>query len=142
MVMFFFVWFVFFFSPRYNCSTVYFLESFMFQNKLNKNAAGVCSEEHRSGAPSRCTPDPITGDAYLSGLAIFPARKKGVASAIPFGPLGPGFAKIAAGAVQLPRLSLPSQRYWCWIRRRGDPCGRPQAFPLPGGRWLAARPDG
>ena len=45
------------------------------RRQSNQNAAGVCSEAHRSGAPSRCTPDPITGDAYLQGEAEFPARK-------------------------------------------------------------------
>ena len=120
----------------------------------------------------RLSPDPITGDALLFDVAEFPARKNGVASALPSGPLGPGFAKIAAGAVQKLRLGFPNQRSRCWIRRRGGPCGRPrwirnqlsvlfvgaaisrpQAFPLQGGRcpqrgrmrvpsWLARPPAG
>ena len=98
---------------------------------------------------------PITGDALLFDVAEFPARKNGVASALPSGPLGPGFAKIAADAVQKLRLGFPNQRSRCWIRRRGGPCGRPrwirnqlsvlfvgaaisrpQAFPLQGGRTI------
>ena len=59
-------------------------------------------------------------------VAEFPARKNGVASALPSGPLGPGFAKIAAGAIQKLRLGFPNQRSRCWIRRRGGPCGRPR----------------
>ena len=43
--------------------------------EIHQNAAGVCSEEHRSGAPSRRTPDPITRDAYLLNFTKFPARK-------------------------------------------------------------------
>ena len=115
---------------------------------------------------------PITGDALLFDVAEFPARKNEVASALPSGPLGPGFAKIAADAVQKLRLGFPNQRSRCWIRRRGGPCGRPrwirnqlsvlfvgaavsrpQAFPLQGGRcprrgrmrvpsWLARPPAG
>ena len=73
----------------------------------------------------RLTPDPITGDALLLDVAGFPARKKGVASAIPSGPLGPGFAKIAAGAVPHLRLGFPNQRSWSGFRCRGDPCGGP-----------------
>src|SRR5699024_8505934 len=37
------------------------------------------------------------------------------------GPLGPGFAKLAAGAVPLPRLALPSRCGWCWGVGRGLP---------------------
>ena len=37
------------------------------------------------------------------------------------GPLGPGFAKMAAGAVPLPRLALPSRCGWCWGVGRGLP---------------------
>ena len=51
--------------------------------------------------------------------------------AIPSGPPGPGFAKIAAGAVPLPRLALPSKRSRCWIRRRGGCPHPPASLPLP-----------
>ena len=37
------------------------------------------------------------------------------------GPLGPGFTKMAAGAVPLPRLALPSRCGWCWGVGRGLP---------------------
>ena len=72
------------------------------------------------------SPDPITVVAYLLGFAIFPARKNGVVSAISSGPLGPGFAKIAAAAISQLRLSLPNQRSRSVFPRRGDPCGRPE----------------
>ena len=82
-------------------------------------------------------------------------------SAIFSGPLGPGIPKIEAGAAPPPRLTLPSQRsrfVFCVgatarvarkpsplgegaerseadeVGRGGTP-GRPQAFPLQGGRW-------
>ena len=58
-------------------------------------------------------------------------------SAIQSGPLGPGYAKIVAAAAPQLRLALPNQRSRCGSRRRGDPCGRPIAFPFRGG-WLAA----
>ena len=53
------------------------------RRQSNQNAAGVCSEEHRSGAPSRRTPDPhyegrvpaefykISGAQNLSGISQF-----------------------------------------------------------------------
>ena len=80
----------------------------------------------------RLSPDPITGDALLFDVAEFPARKNGVASALPSGPLGPGFAKIAAGAVQKLRLGFPNQRSRCWIRRRGG-YQPPASLPPPRG---------
>ena len=48
--------------------------------------------------------------------------------AVPSGPLGPGFAKIAAAAVPVPRLALPNQRLRCGFRRRGG-------CPHPPARW-------
>ena len=50
-------------------------------------------------------------------------------SATPPGPLGPGFAKIFAIAVPLPRLALPSQRSWCVYRRRGAHCAPAKPSP-------------
>ena len=37
---------------------------------------------------------------------------------------------MATGAVPLLRLGLLSQRYWCWIRRRGGSMW-PPAYPIP-----------
>ena len=50
------------------------------RRQSNQNAAGDAADGLRLRfAPPRSigllSPDPITGDAYLSGLAIFPARK-------------------------------------------------------------------
>ena len=50
-------------------------------------------------------------------------------SAVSSGPLGPDIPKIAVGPIPRPRLAFLSQRSWFCSRRRGDPCGRPQAFP-------------
>ena len=47
-------------------------------------------------------------------------------SAVPSGPLGPGFAKIAAAAAPQPRLALPNQRLRRGFRRRGG-CPHPPA---------------
>ena len=142
------------------------------RRQRNQNAAGGRLRMDTSCPYSPYPRSPITGDALLFDVAEFPARKNGVASALPSGPLGPGFAKIAADAVQKLRLGFPNQRSRCWIRRRGGPCGRPrwirnqlsvlfvgaavsrpQAFPLQGGRcprrgrmrvpsWLARPPAG
>ena len=69
---------------------------------------------------------------YPSGWAVTSRRAKFEwLSAIPAGPLGPGFAKIVAGAVPLPRLALPSKRSRCWIRRRGGCPHPPASLPLP-----------
>ena len=65
--------------------------------------------------------------------------------AVPSGPLGPGFAKIAAAAAPQPRLALPNQRLRCDFRRRGG-CPHPPApkcSASPVGATLAvARPWG
>ena len=91
----------------------------------NQNATGDAADGHFVPI-GPLSPDPITVDAYLLGFAIFPARKNGVVSAISSGPLGPGFAKIAATAISQLRLSLPNQRSRSVFPRRGDPCGRPE----------------
>ena len=98
---------------------------------------------------------PLRGTRTCQVLQYFRRAKFEWLSAIPSGPPGPGFAKIAAGAVPLSRLALPSKRSWCWIRRRGGcphppavlgnrplssvgaAISRPQAFPLAGGRCRA-----
>ena len=93
--------------------------------EITQNATGDAAVGHFVPI-GPLSPDPITGDAYLLGFAIFPARKNGVVSAISSGPLGPGFAKIAATAISQLRLSLPNQRSRSVFPRRGDPCGRPE----------------
>ena len=52
-------------------------------------------------------------------------------SAVPSGPLGPGYAKIAAAAAPQPRLALPNQRLRRGFRRRGG-------CPHPPARWKIA----
>ena len=53
-------------------------------------------------------------------------------SAIPPGPLGPGFAKIAAVAVPQQRLALPNQHLWCVSAVGAAFAAAHRAFPLPG----------
>ena len=51
------------------------------RRQSNQNATGVCSKSR--------TPDPVTGDAYLLGFAIFPARGN-LSGALRFHPAPPG----------------------------------------------------
>ncbi len=103
--------------------------------KEPKDAGGRRRGELRS--PMTAFPQaPITGVIPWGRQGISGAQNLSGGLRFPPGPLGPGFPKIAFGAIQILRLALPNQRYWCWIRRRGDPCGRPKAFPL-GGRCRA-----
>ena len=73
------------------------------------------------------SPDPIYGGYPLKWAEHFRRAKSEWPSAIQSGPLGPGFAKIAAGAIPFVRLALPSQRCWCksWREAQGPPLHRP-----------------
>ena len=78
---------------------------------------------------------PLRGTHSCLMLLDFRRAKSEWSLAIPSGPTGAlGLQKFRVYAIPRLRLALPSQRYRCRIRRRGDPCGRPQAFPLQGGR--------
>ena len=91
------------------------------------------------------SPDPITGVIPLSGQNISGAQNQECLSAVPSGPTG-GLSRreIGTGAVSLPRLPLPNQRYWCefWRAHAMRPYGfrrtvgaaisRPKAFPFRG----------
>ena len=80
-------------------------------------------------------PVPHYGGYPLSQAKYFRRAKSEWSLAIPSGPTGAlGLQKFRVYGIPRLRLALPSQRYRCRIRRRGDPCGRPQAFPLQGGR--------
>ena len=70
-------------------------------------------------------PVPCLRGPLLRSSAKFPARKIRVTSAIPPGPLGPGFAKIAAGAVPHQRLAWPSKRPGAYSG------GSPKGLPYP-----------
>ena len=71
----------------------------------------------------------------MSQAKYFRRAKSEWSLAIPSRPTGAlGLQKFRVYAIPQLRLALPSQRYRCRIRRRGDPCGRPQAFPFEGGR--------
>ena len=74
---------------------------------------------------------PLRGTRTCQVLQYFRRAKFEWLSAIPAGPLGPRSAKFAAGAIQLPRLALPSKRSRCWIRRRGGCPHPPASLPLP-----------
>ena len=88
--------------------------------KRRQNAPGVRSEEHRSGAPSRCTPDPIYRGYPFGCAENFRRAKPGVLECGFFrAHRGPVFAKSAFGAVPLLRLSFLSQRSRFFFRCRG-----------------------
>ena len=70
-------------------------------------------------------PAPCLRGPLLRSSAKFPARKIRVTAAIPPGPLGPGFAKIAAGAVPHQRLAWPSKRPGAYSG------GSPKGLPYP-----------
>ena len=80
-------------------------------------------------------PVPHYGGYPLSQAKYFRRAKSEWSLAIPSGPTGAlGLQKFRVYAIPQLRLALPSQRYRCRIRRRGDPCGRLQAFPFEGGQ--------
>ena len=81
-------------------------------------------------APASMPPTPWTpvyGGYPLGQAEHFRRAKSEWLSAISSGPLGPGFAKIAAAAVPRLRLTLPSQRSRSVFRRRGGTPGPPVA---------------
>ena len=80
---------------------------------------------------------PLRGTPYREVQQGFRRAKSEWLSAIPPGLLGPGFAKIAAGAVQELRLALPSQRSRCVYHRRGAHCT--PAKPSPRGEGAPVR---
>ena len=71
---------------------------------------------------------PLRGTRTCEVEQNFRRAKMEWLSAIQSGPLGPGFAKIAAAAAPQPRLALPNQRLRCGFRRRGG-------CPHPPARW-------
>ena len=88
------------------------------RRQSNQNAAGDAADGLRlRSAPPRSigplSPDPIYGGYPLSRAEYFRRAKSEWLSAIPPGPLGPGFAKMIAGAVPAMRLALPNQRSLC-----------------------------
>ncbi len=62
---------------------------------------------------------PLRGTRTCEVEQNFRRAKSERLSAVPSGPLGPGFAKIAAAAAPQPRLALPNQRPRCGFRCRG-----------------------
>ena len=71
---------------------------------------------------------PLRGTRICEVEQNFRRAKMEWLSAIQSGPLGPGYAKIAAAAAPQPRLALPNQRLRCGFRRRGG-------CPHPPARW-------
>ena len=71
---------------------------------------------------------PITGVTPLAWRWISGAQNQECLSAVPSGPTG-GLSRreIGTGAVPLPRLPLPNQRYWCEFWRAH--AMRPYWFP-------------
>ena len=92
--------------------------SFAHGGKGTKTPPGTAPDEHFV-AHSRLSPGPHYGGYPFGPAMDFRRAKSEWRSAFSPGPLGPGFAKIAAGAVPLLRLTWPSQRLW-----RGNFVGR------------------
>ena len=92
----------------------------------------------RNRQERRCRPclhaahplDPHYGGYPLGQAEYFRRAKFEWLSAISSGPLGPGFAKIAAAAVPRLRLTLPGQRSGSVFRRRGGCLHPPVSLPL------------
>ena len=88
-------------------------------------------------------PDPITGVTPWTLCGPSGAQYQECLGAIPSGPTG-GLSgkKIGTGAILFLRLPLPNQRPGTVSPVGAATWGRPQAFPLQGGRWLAfGQPD-
>ena len=84
-------------------------------------------------APASMPPTPWTpvyGGYPLGRAKHFRRAKSEWLSAISSGPLGPGFAKIAAAAVPRLRLAWPNQRFGAVFRRRGGCPHPPVSLPL------------
>ena len=116
----------------------------------NQNATGDGSDEHSvlivayptpSGPSGHLPltggvgPGPHYGGSPLGQTENFRRAKMEWLSAIPPGPLGPGFAKIAAAAVPQQCLALPNQCSRFISAVGAAHWAAHQAFPLPGGRW-------
>ena len=86
---------------------------------------------------------PITGVIPWSRQNPSGAQNQECLGAIPSGPTGGlNRKKIGTGAILFLRLPLLNQRPGAVPAVGAAPCGRPQAFPLVGGRWLAfGQPD-
>ena len=104
------------------------------RGKGTKRRWGTAQDE-RSALIFALPPDPHYGGYLLGQAENFRRAKMEWLSAIPPGPLGPGFAKIAAVAVPQQRLALPNQHLWCVSAVGAALAAAHRAFPLPGGRW-------
>ena len=100
---------------------------FLDAQKVTKNAPGGGANRIRLSLILHA-PHPL--EPPLRGLPLGPDKnfrraKSEWRSAIPSGPLGPGFAKIRAwcGSTTAPGFSQPTLPVR--FHRRGDPCGRP-----------------
>ena len=91
---------------------------------LGKTPPGTAPEEHRSGAPSRLTPDPITGDALLVGWSGSSGAQNLSEHLNSRRATGPWVCKIYSwcGSTAAPGVVEPTIR--CMCCRRGDPCSR------------------
>ena len=83
---------------------------------------------HRTAYPR----SPLTGVIPWAGQKSSGAQN--LSGLLPFNPghWALGVQKFRTNAVPQPRLALPSQRSRSVSGRKGDPCGRPEAFPFRG----------
>ncbi len=92
--------------------------------KVTKTPPGTAPDEHFVLIVA-FPRTPLRGTRTCQVLQYFRRAKSEWLSAIPSGPLGPGFAKIRTGAVKGVRLALPNQRSRYDFCRRGGPMWPP-----------------
>ena len=100
--------------------------------KVTKTPPGDAADGHFVPIGPLTPRSPITGVTPLAWRWIFGAQN--LSGLLPFNPghWALGVQKFRTNAVPQPRLALPNQRSWSVSGRRGDPCGRPEAFPFRG----------
>ena len=107
----------------------FWASSFSAWKRNQKTLGGGRNRQDRWRRPASMPPvplePPLRGTRTCQVLQCFRRAKSEWRSASPSGPLGPDCSKIAASAVSLPRLALPSQRSRCVFGRE------PQGAPLP-----------
>ncbi len=117
--------------------------SFPAMGKKPKDRRGTAQDGHFVSIFALPPVPPFTKVTHWTLCDPSGAQNQECLGAIPSGPTG-GLSgkKIGTGAILFLRLPLPNQRPGAVPAVGAAPCGRPQAFPLVGGRWLAfGQPD-
>ena len=114
--------------------------------KVTKTPPGDAADGHFVPIGPLTPGPPFTGVTPWGGQNISGAQNQECLGAVPSGPLGPGFVENWSwcGSAFAPGFAEPTLPV-CFLCR-GDPRGRPQAFPFRGrpippnrGEWLKAK---